>query len=90
MLELRKAVEAGEMTREQAAQRFNRWRQQYGTQAPQAGPDRSKLDRPATPAKPAKAKPAQPAKPATPQRKQAIQATKIQPAPVFQLPPEKK
>ena len=37
-LELRKAVEAGDITPEQARERFNQWRERQGTNAPQRRP----------------------------------------------------
>ncbi len=73
-LELRKAVEAGEITREQAIERFNQWRARQGDSRSDAG-------RPT--AKPVQAAPL--VKPKT----QSIPATKVQPSKVFQLPPEK-
>ncbi len=101
MMELRKAVESGKITREQAMERFNQWRQRFGTQAPQSGrppmarpqsqrrPDVAPL--PAQAIKPAKQVPAQATKAAEGTlKKESIPATKIQPSKVFQLPPEKK
>ena len=101
MMELRKAVESGEITREQAMERFNQWRKRFGTQAPQSGrptmarpqsqrrPDFAPL--PAQAIRPVKQVPAQPIKAAEGRlKKESIPATKIQPSKVFQLPPEKK
>ena len=101
MMELRKAVESGEITREQAMERFNQWRKRFGTQAPQSGrplmarpqsqrrPDIAPL--PAQAIRSVKQGPAQPIKAAEGRlKKESIPATKIQPSKVFQLPPEKK
>ena len=101
MMELRKAVESGEITREQAMERFNQWRKRFGTQAPQSGrplmarpqsqrrPDIAPL--PAQAIRSVKQVPAQPIKAAEGRlKKESIPATKIQPSKVFQLPPEKK
>ena len=95
---LRKAVEAGEITREQARERFNAWRQRISGKASQPAPHTQ--SRPAVPA--AKEIPVPPVPPVRPaERKpqsaqgaklksEAIPATKIQPSRIFQLPPKKK
>ena len=92
---LRKAVEAGEITREQARERFNAWRQRISGKASQPAPQTQ--SRPAVPA--AKEIPVPPVRPAErkPQsaqgaklKSEAIPATKIQPSRIFQLPPKKK
>ncbi len=95
---LRKAVEAGEITPEQARERFNAWRQRISGKASQPAPQTQ--SRPAVPA--AKEIPVPPVPPVRPaERKpqsaqgaklksEAIPATKIQPSRIFQLPPKKK
>ena len=88
----KRAVESGQMTREQAMERLNAWRQRVTGKAPQRGPQTQ--SRPAVPA--TKAIPVRPAErkpqsaPAAKPRSEAIPATKIQPSRIFQLPPEKK
>ena len=92
---LRKAVEVGEITPEQARERFNAWRQRISGKASQPAPQTQ--SRPAVPA--AKEIPVSPVRPAErkPQsaqgaklKSEAIPANKIQPSRIFQLPPKKK